>query len=269
MSESLQIRSYGDGALPALIYLPGLQGDWTLITGFRQAISGRVHFVEMTYPRTLTWSIKDYAAAVEQALRSRGIDGGWLLAESFGSQIAWSLLEANSTVPTSESQTPSAFEGLILAGGFIQHPIKYGPQILRRLGELTPRPIYALSVKLLGTGLKYRRRNSPQVLDGFREFAARRTDLDRQAMRHRLTLLARNDPRPTARATCVPVYQLTGLFDPLVPGFLVSRWLKKNCPGYRGGKTFGRASHGVLVDCPSESADIILEWMKQNGAANG
>jgi pimeloyl-ACP methyl ester carboxylesterase len=255
--------------LPTLIYLPGLQGDWTLITGLRQAVAGSVHFVEMTYPRTLTWSITDYAAAIKEALRHRGITGGWLLAESFGSQIAWSLLEQNSSVPTGRPRTPLAFSGLVLAGGFIKHPIKHGPRILRRIGMLIPTPLYGLAVKLFISGLKYRRRNSPEVLAGFREFAGRRTYLDRQAMRHRLTLLAQNDPRPTARATRVPVYQLAGLFDPLVPAFPVRRWLVKHCPGYRGGKTFWRASHGVLVDCPSESAGMILGWMKQNDAATG
>jgi len=37
-TEVLQMRVHGDAGLPALIYLPGTHGDWTLITGFRQAI---------------------------------------------------------------------------------------------------------------------------------------------------------------------------------------------------------------------------------------
>ena len=57
MEEKLQLRVYGDASLPTLIYLPGMHGDWTLIGGFRNAVAGRVRFVEMTYPRTLTWSL--------------------------------------------------------------------------------------------------------------------------------------------------------------------------------------------------------------------
>ena len=60
-----QLRIHGDASLPTLIYLPGLHGDWTLVGGFREAVDGRVRFVEMTYPRTLTWSLDDYAAAIE------------------------------------------------------------------------------------------------------------------------------------------------------------------------------------------------------------
>ena len=92
MSEKLELRVYGDGSLPTLIYLPGLHGDWTLVGSFRRALGGRVRFVEMTYPRTLEWSLDDYAAAIEAALAERGIARGWLLGESFGSQVLWGLV---------------------------------------------------------------------------------------------------------------------------------------------------------------------------------
>ena len=61
MKEKLEMRTYGDASLPTLIYLPGLHGDWTLVGSFRHALGGRVRFVEFTYPRTLTWSLEDYA----------------------------------------------------------------------------------------------------------------------------------------------------------------------------------------------------------------
>src|SRR5947209_4789033 len=89
MDEPLQIRIHGDAPLPTLVYLPGLHGDWTLVSSFRAAVAGRVRFVEFTYPRTLTWSLDDYAAAVEVALLNHGVQQGWLLAESFSSQVPW------------------------------------------------------------------------------------------------------------------------------------------------------------------------------------
>src|SRR5438876_7314022 len=97
-AEHLQIRIHGDASLPTLIYLPGLHGDWTLVTSFRLAIAGRVRFVEFTYPRTLTWSLDDYAAAVAAELHANGIERGWLLAESFSSQVAWTLIGKTSAV---------------------------------------------------------------------------------------------------------------------------------------------------------------------------
>ena len=56
MIEKLELRIRGDAALPTLIYLPGLHGDWTLVGSFCRAVSGRVRFVELTYPRTVTCS---------------------------------------------------------------------------------------------------------------------------------------------------------------------------------------------------------------------
>ena len=91
-AAKMEMRVHGDAALPTLVYLPGLHGDWTLVGSFRHAIRGRVRFVEVTYPRTLTWSLEEYAQGVETALAERGIVRGWLLGESFGSQVVWSLV---------------------------------------------------------------------------------------------------------------------------------------------------------------------------------
>ena len=59
VTEKLEMRIHGDASLPTLIYLPGLHGDWTLVGGFRRALGGRVRFVEVTYPRTLIWTLED------------------------------------------------------------------------------------------------------------------------------------------------------------------------------------------------------------------
>jgi hypothetical protein len=89
--ERLQIRVHGSPNQPVLIYLPGLHGDWTLVGSFRAALAGRVRFIEFTYPRTTSWSLADYGAQVEAALIQQGITCGWLLGESFGSQVAWAV----------------------------------------------------------------------------------------------------------------------------------------------------------------------------------
>src|SRR5437867_3072078 len=92
MSDELKIRMHGEASLPALVYLPGMHGDWTLVSSFRAAVAGRLRFVEFAYPRTTTWSLDDYARAVEERLLANGIQRGWLLGESFGSQPAWQLI---------------------------------------------------------------------------------------------------------------------------------------------------------------------------------
>ena len=91
MSEwnDLQMRIHGEAERPSLIYLPGLHGDWTLVSSFRMALGDRVRFVEVTYPRTVTWTLDDYARAVLDALAGHGVREGWLLAESFSSVVAY------------------------------------------------------------------------------------------------------------------------------------------------------------------------------------
>jgi pimeloyl-ACP methyl ester carboxylesterase len=264
-AEELQLRIFGDTALPALVYLPGLHGDWTLVTGFRLALASRARFVEITYPRSLEWSLADYVDAIESSLLTRGIDRGWLLAESWGSQPAWGLIER-----TLESKDKSAgggrdcfgVEGLVLAAGFVKHPWEWGPTALHWIGRHTSPKWYQLELKIHGWYARTRHRHAPESLESLKEFAARRTEFDRQCMRRRLDLLAAYDPRPTAQRTHLPVHYLAGLFDPLVPWVLVRRWLRKNCPGYRGGKTFWLGDHNVLSTAPECTADLVLKWMK-------
>lgn len=266
MSEELQIRVYGDDALPTLVYLPGLHGDWTLVTSFRLALTGRVRFVEITYPRSLTWSINEYVNAIEEALLSRGINRGWLIGESFGSQFAWEFIARDLPVKSAPPGRPDEkhfkVDGLVLAGGFVKHPWKWGPGLLRWIGEKTSMKMYGLELKVYAKYSRFRHRRAPANLDSIDEFVSRRTELDRQAMRHRLNLLDQYDPRPVARQTRLPVHYLAGFVDPLVPWALVRWWLRSNCPGYRGGKTFWLSDHNVLATSPARAADLILKWMK-------
>lgn len=251
MSESLELRAYGLPSRPALIYLPGLHGDWTIIGGFRKALGERVRFAEMTYPRTLTWSLEDYAAAIAVALRANGIERGWLLAESFGSQIAWELVR----------RTDFVTEGLILAGGFVRHPSRLGVRLVERLAG-------GISMNLLVRVLfgyakikQFRYRHSPEAMQAIREFLDRRTELDRRAAVHRLRLIAQSDPCAIASRTQVPVYALTGSFDPVVPWVPVRRWLKRHCHALRDFKIIWRAEHNVLSSAPRPSAEQVLRWM--------
>ena len=251
--EKLEMRVHGDASLPTLVYLPGLHGDWTLVGSFRQAIAGRVRFVELTYPRTLTWSLDDYAREVETALAESGILRGWLLGESFGSQVLWSLVARNQF----------QIEAVILAGGFVRHPMRRGVRLAERVcGGI---PLSLLTHILFGYAkvARFRYRHSPETLANIHEFIARRTEPDREAAVHRLRLIARNDPRPVARQASVPVYALTGLIDPIVPWFLVRPWLRGHCPTLRDYQIVWHADHNVLGTGSRVAADLVLRWISQ------
>jgi pimeloyl-ACP methyl ester carboxylesterase len=251
MSEVLQIRSFGDPTAPALVYLPGLHGDWTLVGGFRRAMGERVRFVEVTYPRTLTWSLEDYADGVEKALAGLGISSGWLLGESFSSQVVWPIV--------SRKQFP--VQGVILAGGFVRHPMLWGVRLAEKFCG-------AISLGLLTRVLfgyarlaRFRHRHSPETVRAVEDFMARRTWLDLQAAKHRLHLLAQSDSCQAARDVAVPVYALTGLFDPIVPWWWVRPWLRKHCPALREFRIIRWSDHNVLSNAADQAADLVARWM--------
>jgi pimeloyl-ACP methyl ester carboxylesterase len=256
MSEKLEMRVYGDGSLPTLVYLPGLHGDWTLVGSFRRALGGRVRFVEMTYPRTLDWSLDDYAHAIETALAEQGIDRGWLLGESFGSQVLWSLM----------ARSRLQIEGVILAGGFVRHPMRWGVRLAERVSGGISLGLLARVLFGYAKVARYRYRHSPEVQANIQEFIDRRTPLDLQAAKHRLHLIAQNDLRPVARQVAVPFYALTGLFDPVVPWWWVRPWLKKNCPALREYRFVWSADHNVLGTGSQAAAEHVVRWM--NAAVN-
>ena len=250
-SEVLQLRVYGDSSQKTLVYLPGLHGDWTLIGGFRKALQGRLRFGEVTYPRSLTWSLEDYASGVEQALAAQGITGGWLLGESFGSQVVWSMA----------ARKQFKVQGVILAGGFVRHPMRLGVKVAEGLfGNM---PLRMLTRIMFGYArfARFRYRRSKETMAGVNEFIARRTELDRQAGVHRLRLVAKYDPCPVAQQLNVPVYAIAGLVDPIVPWFRVRWWLKKNCPQMREFRIVTSADHNVLGTAPDISAEQVLQWL--------
>jgi pimeloyl-ACP methyl ester carboxylesterase len=252
MPEELQLRIHGDATLPTVVYLPGLHGDWTLVGGFRRHLAGKVRFVEFTYPRTLTWSLDDYAVAIENALARNSILGGWLLGESFGSQVAWTLV----------GRKKFNSQGIILAGGFVKYPAH---RFMRLTEKFCGQIMFSVFVWIMFSYAKmarFRYRHSPETLATIDEFIARRTDLDRRAAQHRLHLVTENDPRQIASETGLPVFHLTGVLDPIVPWPLVRRWLKKNCPALRDCKVILAADHNVLGTAPKESARQVLDWMK-------
>lgn len=253
MPEQLQLRIFGDASQPTLIYLPGLHGDWTLISSFRRALRNRVRFVEITYPRTLTWSLEDYAAGVESGLRQHDITGGWLLGESFSSQVVWPMV----------ARKQFQIAGIILAGGFVRHPIRAGVRFAERIAHSIPLTLLIRIMFGYAKIARFRYRHSPETLAGIQEFIERRTELDRQAAVHRLRLIAQNDPGAIVRNVNVPLFALTGLIDPIVPWFFVRRWFRKHCTVLREYRIIYHADHNVLSTAANASADQVVRWMTQ------
>jgi pimeloyl-ACP methyl ester carboxylesterase len=258
MVEELKLRVYGEANLPTLIFLPGIHGDWTLIGSFRRALGNRVRFVEITYPRTLTWSLEDYAAGVEDALFKIGITSGWLLGESFSSQVVWPLVARN------KFQT----EGVIIAGGFVKHPMTWAIRCADRISGGT---LLSLMIGIMFVGAsavyakvaRWRFRHSPETLANINEFIARRTPLDREAAKHRLRLIGKNDPRTIAKNLRLPLFAISGSMDPIVPWINIRWWLSRHSPALREYKIIWPADHNVLSTAADEAADQIVKWISE------
>jgi pimeloyl-ACP methyl ester carboxylesterase len=252
----LQVRIDGDASLPTLIYLPGLHGDWTLLPAFRELTKEKFRLVQFTYPRTISWSLVEYARAVDEEIKKLGVSQAWILAESFSSQVTWTWLKM-----TQENGTQFRFNGIILAGGFVRYPILLNLRFAQFFMAVAP---WFLWKTLFWTYLRYsrfRHRNAAGNANSARAFIDRRTPEDLAAMRARLRLIAGFDARPIATKASCPIFQLAGVIDPIVPPALVNKWLRRNCPAFRGHRIIWPADHNVLGTEPAAALAQIEEWV--------
>src|SRR5437762_1815529 len=157
MPDELTMRVHGDASLPTLIYLPGMHGDWTLVSSFRAALGGRVRFVEISYPRTIDWTADQYAIGVMDALAANEISEGWVLAESFSSQVAWTMLNR-------AAQSSFRMKGLIMAGGFVRYPLMPAVYLAHGLNRAVPLWILKLACGVYAQYAKFRHRHAPETL---------------------------------------------------------------------------------------------------------
>ena len=253
--DDLRIRVHGDAAKPAVVYLPGLHGDWTLVSSFRVALGDRVRFVEFTYPRTRTWSLEDHAGAVLDKLAASDVREGWILAESFSSVVAWEVLEC---APGCGFKV----NGLILAGGFVRYPYSIMVRTARALNRAIPLWLIRMLCWIYGRYAVLRHRQAPETLECVAEFVRRRSEeADRQAICHRYDLILQSDARKFVESANVPIYQLCGFIEPVVPWWPVRRWLKRHCGMYKGSRLIWRADHNVLGTAPRVAAEQVVGWM--------
>lgn len=246
MSVSIRVHA---GSGPTLVYLPGLHGDWGLIGQFRRELGTKVRFVEFSYSKEPV-TLAHLAELVHGELTKAGVHGGWLLGQSFGSQVAWALLERG-----------YAADGVILAGGFVKHPWPWGVALMRGVMGGLPagaiKPVYSAYSRACNALARREGEQAAEIM----EFAGRRGAPEWRAAAWRLRLIADNDPRSVARRTKVPVHYLGGGIDPLVPWPAIVSWLKRECPGWRGEAILPLSDHNVLGSAPRESAERILSWI--------
>ncbi|UPT72713.1 MAG: alpha/beta hydrolase [Elusimicrobiota bacterium] len=264
MSVSVRVH---EGRGPNLVYLPGIHGDWGLIGAFRRALGDRVRFVEFAYSKDDV-TLEHLAELVHAELEKAGVRSGWLLGQSFGSQVAWALIARGFKA-----------DGVVLAGGFAKHPWPWGARLFRALLSAVPygviNPVYKGYTVLCNAVA----RRGPEEAEELMAFARARGGRDWKATTWRLKLIAEGDPGPVVRGFAAPVHYLGGGIDPLVPWPLVVRGLRRDCPGYKGEVILPYADHNVLgsspasppsASSPGSPADprFLEEGFAQNSAQN-
>lgn len=258
--EKLQLRIHGDADAPTLVHLPGLHGDWTLLAPFRQALDRRARFIEITYPHQPDWSLNDYADAVENALDRHSIGSGWILGESFSSQVSWALLDRQRRA---KHNVRFEAKGLILVGGFVRHPWSLGVRCAHAVSRRVPMGLLRVLCRLYSGAARKRFQHCAGASAEFDQFVFNRAnEPDRHVITCRYQLIAANHPEVIANAATLPVYHLSGAWDPIVPWWQVRPWLRKNCPGYRSTRILWSGDHNVLLSSPEESASQILAWVR-------
>lgn len=253
--ETIGLETGGNATGPNLVYLPGLHGDGTLATGLRRELGADVRWLGVIYPRTTAWTLADYANAIARRLNQEVHGEIWLLAESFGSQVAWALLEL-------PEATRPRIAGVILAGGFVRHPWLSCVRIAQFIFSRAPRWLFGAALRTYALVLRLRHRSCTHTATNLNEFLARRlAPGDRDAMSQRFDLITGSKAESIASANTTPVFQLTGFWDPVVPWPGITRWLRRRCPGWRGRAVVPWADHAVLVTQPAAAARHIRSWL--------
>jgi len=266
----LTVRRHQPEGAPTLLYLPGIHGDWTLVTSFRRAVSPPAQFVELVYPDSTHWDVPDYGRAVLEAVEALDLQRFWLLAESFGSLVAWAVLEQLCVRAARQELAPDSgfpVEGLVLAGGFVRHPWPRRARFLAGALSRIPPWCHRRMLGLYARYAQWRHRHAPETRNTVAEFVARRTPENRRAIQTRLELVARTDYRALAQRTRLPVFLLAGGLDPIVPWWHVRAWLRRHCPGFRGAEIIPWADHNVLGTAPRPAAARILSWIRSASAS--
>jgi pimeloyl-ACP methyl ester carboxylesterase len=145
--------------------------------------------------------------------------------------------------------------------------VPWGVPVAEWLVGNIPRPLLGCITFFYSRLLRIRYRHSPEVLETIREFLVRRTDLDRRAAKHRLSLIRQNDLCAIAQQITAPIFMLSGLWDPIVIWSPVRRWMRQHCPALREFKILPRADHNVLGTASKQAADIVMNWIQVSPAS--
>lgn len=260
-STDLLFRISGPAEAPAVIYVPGIHGDWTPLWRIREMLNRNFRLIELAYPHAAAnWTLEDYVARLRAALDRLELGGVHLLAESFGSLVGWGFC----------CRHPERVKTLMIAGGFCSTPgralVALGDAALRLFpARLLDRVVDLYLVYLV-------RRGFPA--DAFRRredfFPATRTPRGWAATHNRLRIIRDTDVRERLCELRLPVLYFGGARDVIVPVrreiATIERRLHPQC-GFHS-VLYPQAPHAIIPARAKGVAGLIADWVaRHEGAA--
>lgn len=251
-------RDSGHPGAEAIVYLPGVHGDWTPMHRARPLLERRFRLIEVAYPRAPAWTLGDFARALQDLLDSLQLGPVHLIGESFGSLVGWAFGLA----------CPTRVKSFTLVGGFCQPPGV--PKVwLAKWGlQLVPTSAFENGMDLY-LSLRGDRNGAPSAPGLSRlPYPAVRTRRGRLATAQRMALIGSTDVRGQLDRIRFPVHYIGGGSDSVVPvrrevRTLVNR-LHRQCDLRT--HLIPRAHHMILATHPQETTDYIIECTSGIGA---
>jgi pimeloyl-ACP methyl ester carboxylesterase len=238
---------------PAVIYLPGVQGDWTANEAARTHLSRETRLIEVAYPRTSTWSLADFSNALQRLLDRLGLTSVHVAGESFGSLVAWETAFGH----------PQRIKSLLLVGGFAQPPAY-------RVATSAKWALRGMPTIMLEAGIDvyvyYKGRKGEQRLGrslGVAPYTAVRTRRGKLATANRMAIIERTDMRERLHRVRQPVRYIGGDSDTVIGVHRELSTLQQQLPAHcefeceliQGGP------HAIIASHPERTARTLTRWI--------
>lgn len=239
MFRTLSQQSAG---MPAIVYLPGIDGSGALVSQFLSKAEDTFPLIRLHYPGHSRMSLSELADGCVSALAEREQTGVIWLGDSFGSAVALSIALRH----------PQVTQGLILAGGFSKGPNPLRLLLMARAWDSAPVKWRKKIVhnRLSRLSRRYPVKISPSCVDE----VVSNGHLDYVSWR--LRLISAFDVREALSNLDVPVLYLGGEEDRIVNTHEESRLFRERV---RESRTFlfPGCGHAVLAERPDECLDLI------------
>jgi pimeloyl-ACP methyl ester carboxylesterase len=257
-ASGLLVQESGAEGAPVLVYLPGLQGDWTLMWQIRPLLARTCRLIELAYPHaSADWELDDYVARLLEVFDRLKLTSVHLLAESFASLPGILFCRAH----------PGRVKTLILAGGVASSPGWFKNVLMSLPLRLLPESFMNRFVSVRVDRTLDRMGFPPSAFTCLGEhFPAARTRRGRQATLQRMHLVRQADLRPQLPGLRLPVLYIGGESDSVVPVRREVETLKNLLPlkdAFRA-VLYAGAPHPILPVRYQEVAELIEGWVREH-----